>query len=262
MTTDWDIDATGHGNPLGRGASEPTFARVSSARLPEESAANGPSIDRHPMVPISVPADQGIGLIERVLDATILDCYYERLAIALGSADGTDALHRCEQLVSSRTSPTAPGDCYLLSFQNKIVASLVATALRNAGQQAIIDSKIEATLSLISHHDERYASLQCLAEEIEMSGERLRKLFVQSSSCTLRSYFRFSRLKHASMLLRHSPMSTSQIARAIGYGDASSFVNSFGKSFLTSPSSYRAQWTKMKISRSQAITSASDQPAA
>lgn len=82
-------------------------------------------------------------------------------------------------------------------------------------------------------------SLARLAEIAGLSPRQLNRLFSEKLGRPAMRYYRDLRLEKAQSLLRHSPLSLTEIALATGFANSSHFSRAYGAKFGRPPSSYR-----------------------
>ncbi|QDG94549.1 AraC family transcriptional regulator (plasmid) [Rhizobium sp. NIBRBAC000502774] len=100
-----------------------------------------------------------------------------------------------------------------------------------------ITQRIDAAL-------EEKVSLAAIAQEFGYSAAHLSRAFKQSTGVSPQAYFNKLRIERASMLLRTTSMSVTEIAHSCGYSSGSHLSSSFHKAFAISPIAYRALWAK------------------
>jgi AraC-like DNA-binding protein len=78
-----------------------------------------------------------------------------------------------------------------------------------------------------------------LSQEFNLSPAYLQRLFKQQTGVRLGELLSERRLEKAANLLTNSYMSVKEIAHAVGYEHASSFVRAFQRRFTRPPGTYR-----------------------
>jgi transcriptional regulator GlxA family with amidase domain len=92
----------------------------------------------------------------------------------------------------------------------------------------------------------RPCTIQALAEEFNLSHSRLQHLFKQETGMSLGHLLTQQRLYRAAHLLTHSNKRVKEIAHAVGYEHASSFIRAFERHFAKAPRLFR-QTQKSKV---------------
>jgi transcriptional regulator GlxA family with amidase domain len=93
-------------------------------------------------------------------------------------------------------------------------------------------------------------SIHDLAVEFKLSHSRLEHWFKQHTGVCLGHLLTEQRLRRAADLLEHSYMSVKEVAAAVGYQHASSFVRAFEHCFAQSPGCYRRQyWSQQEAAK-------------
>jgi transcriptional regulator GlxA family with amidase domain len=82
-------------------------------------------------------------------------------------------------------------------------------------------------------------TIQALAEQFNLSHSRLQHLFKQQTGMSLGHLLTQQRLYRAADLLVHSNKRIKEIAHAVGYEHASSFIRAFERHFAKAPRLFR-----------------------
>lgn len=82
-------------------------------------------------------------------------------------------------------------------------------------------------------------TIQALAEQFNLSHSRLQHLFKQETGMSLGHLLTQQRLHRAAHLLTHSNKRIKEIAHAVGYEHASSFIRAFERHFAKAPRLFR-----------------------
>jgi AraC-like DNA-binding protein len=80
-----------------------------------------------------------------------------------------------------------------------------------------------------------------LALEFHLSPSYLQRLFKHQTGVSMGEWLNEQKLQRAASLLLNSYMSVKEVAHAIGYEHASSFVRAFERRFTQAPARYRKQ---------------------
>ena len=100
--------------------------------------------------------------------------------------------------------------------------------------------RVRKVLQIIESTSPR--SIRDLAVEFKLSHSRLEHWFKEQTGVCLGHLLTEQRLRRAADLLEHSYMSVKEVACAVGYQHASSFVRAFEHCFAQSPGCYRRQY--------------------
>ena len=84
-------------------------------------------------------------------------------------------------------------------------------------------------------------TIRDLALEFHLSPSYLQRLFKYQTGVCMGEWLNEQRLQRAARLLANSYMSVKEIAHAIGYEHASSFIRAFERRFSQAPARYRKQ---------------------
>lgn len=103
----------------------------------------------------------------------------------------------------------------------------------------VLPAKITLAARLVREHFREKLSLGDVAKEVELSRERLSRLFHESLGITFSDYLCQVRLGHARKLLYSSGESVTEIAYASGFQSLSQFNRSFRSVEGLSPTQYR-----------------------
>jgi two-component system response regulator YesN len=85
-----------------------------------------------------------------------------------------------------------------------------------------------------------------LAREFHLSPSYLRRFFKHQTGVSMGEWLNEQRLQRAAHLLANSYMSVKEIAHAVGYEHASSFIRAFERRFGQAPARYRKQQDNTK----------------
>ena len=84
-------------------------------------------------------------------------------------------------------------------------------------------------------------TIRDLALEINLSPSRLQRLFKHEMGISMGEWLSEQRLQRAAQLLEKSYLSVKEIAYAVGYEHASSFIRAFERRFTQAPARFRKQ---------------------
>jgi AraC-like DNA-binding protein len=89
-------------------------------------------------------------------------------------------------------------------------------------------------------------TLSGLCQDLGMSTAHFSRAFKQSTGVSPHAYFNRRRLEHASMLLRTTPLTVTEIAFICGFASASHLSTTFTQVLGVSPNVYRSVWGKIE----------------
>jgi len=115
---------------------------------------------------------------------------------------------------------------------NGIAAKMVpvcATTLR--------DARLRRVMQIIETESPR--KVRDVAAKVNISPSYLQHLFKQHVGVCIKYVLTDQRLQRAARLLSESDMSIKEVAYAVGYGHASSFIRAFQNRFTEPPRAYR-----------------------
>jgi transcriptional regulator GlxA family with amidase domain len=99
------------------------------------------------------------------------------------------------------------------------------------------DKRLRKVIRLIE--SEELNSVQALAIEVNLSSSHLQHLFKQQAGVCITKLLTRQRLRKAAHHLEVSDMSIREVACAVGYEHASSFIRAFQRYFAQTPRAYR-----------------------
>jgi AraC-like DNA-binding protein len=101
------------------------------------------------------------------------------------------------------------------------------------------DSRLRRVIQIIESG--ALSTVHALAVEVDLSASYLQHFFKQQTGVCITQLLTEQRLQRAAYLLKASNMSVKQIACAVGYEHASSFVRAFRRCFAQTPRAYRRE---------------------
>jgi AraC-like DNA-binding protein len=99
------------------------------------------------------------------------------------------------------------------------------------------DARLRRVVQIIETESPR--TVRDLAAKVNLSPSYLQHLFKQQVGVCITRVLSDQRLQRAARLLLESDMSIKEIAHAVGYGHASSFIRAFQNRFTEAPRAYR-----------------------
>lgn len=117
----------------------------------------------------------------------------------------------------------------------------IARALREAGRERPIPESMLAARHLLESEYERPLTLAELAEHAGLSVSHFIELFHRHFGAAPHEYLRRHRMHQAAYLLRDRNTAVKEVARRVGYTNASSFSELFKQHFGVTPTAFRQQ---------------------
>lgn len=176
----------------------------------------------------------------------LTDVERQQLFDFLSAADRTDLPSEIAPLFAQLVpalSLRASGNLYCAAKVNEILAAVVDAAFSKAeGEEPSLAE--DALIAQEAKHiiDRRFAeklTTTQIAHELFVGRTYLCEAFHREFAMGLGEYIRERRMEEAALLLANTRGTISQIAHAVGYAHASSFVDAFGRHFGVSPARYR-----------------------
>jgi len=131
-----------------------------------------------------------------------------------------------------------------LQMATRIFAEELSTP--QAHSIGAVPAKIVRAVKLISEHHRDILSLGHVAEEVELSRERLSRLFHESMGITFSEYLVQARLNTARKYLSETEKTITEIAYESGFQSLSQFNRSFAKLEGQTPSAFRKSKRPLK----------------
>jgi AraC-like DNA-binding protein len=114
-----------------------------------------------------------------------------------------------------------------------------AAAARDQLMPALLEGRVRRILRMVESGT--IFTIRDLALEFHLSPSYLQRLFKHETGVCMGEWLNEQRLQRAAHLLANTYMSVKEIAHAIGYEHASSFIRAFERRFVRSPARYRKQ---------------------
>src|SRR5258708_2794042 len=108
---------------------------------------------------------------------------------------------------------------------------------RVASTSVVRDKRLRKVIQMIE--SEELSSVHALAIEVNLSPSHLQHLFKQQTGVCITELLTEQRLRKAAHHLEAGDMSIKEIAYAVGYEHASSFIRAFQRYFAQTPGAYR-----------------------
>lgn len=102
---------------------------------------------------------------------------------------------------------------------------------------------VQSVLYCLNHEYSHNVDLSELAEDLDISKDRLIKIFKRETGSTPAAYLTKIRMQNAALLLINGTMAVSEVSSAVGIGDSNYFVKLFKKEFGETPTIYRKRHT-------------------
>jgi AraC family transcriptional regulator len=193
--------------------------------------------------------DHGLG--DRCVSVQIAPAYFAEIAAtAAGSSRyrfPTPMLPASREILPQTAILEAASKAQDILYKEDILARLVATAVRVLSGNTTKATKVSAhderrisrALSHIEAHSDEALDLDRLAAVAAMSKFHFLRVFRRTAGMTPYQYLLGLRLRRAAMRLLTSPEPISKVAYDCGFGDLSTFVNTFRDRFGMSPKAFR-----------------------
>jgi transcriptional regulator GlxA family with amidase domain len=110
---------------------------------------------------------------------------------------------------------------------------------RPATQESRLAIFAEA-VEILADESSRPLRIGEVAGRLATSPRQLQRIFADVAGIGFRSYLRRLRMSKAAGLLAATPLPVKEVARRVGYGDASQFSKAFNRTYGMSPSQCRA----------------------
>lgn len=105
-----------------------------------------------------------------------------------------------------------------------------------------MDSRIQASVSMIEAHLYRDLSLEEMARSVNLLTSRFRHLFKAETSVSPLQYVASLRMRRAKELIETTPLSIKQVRHAIGVRDKKHFSARFKKTYGLAPKEYKTRY--------------------
>lgn len=188
----------------------------------------------------------------------LTDAERQQLFDFLSAADQSDLPSELAPLFAQLVpalSLRPSGNLYCAAKVNEILAAVVDAAFLKAkdeepslAEDAVIAQ--EAKCIIDRRFAEKLTTAQ-IAHELFVGRTHLCEAFRREFAMGLGEYVRERRMEEAALLLANTNGTVSQIAHAVGYAHASSFITAFKRYFGMSPSCYRVNNQRSAASRSR-----------
>jgi AraC-like DNA-binding protein len=106
-------------------------------------------------------------------------------------------------------------------------------------RRAVLEGRVRKILRMVETGTT--FTIRDLALELHLSPSYLQRLFKQQTGVSIGEWLSEQRLQRAAYLLANSYLCVKEIAHAVGYEHASSFIRAFERRFAQAPTRYRKQ---------------------
>lgn len=136
------------------------------------------------------------------------------------------------------------GEFKKLFFHAKTI-DIVQSCLKEVRRYSTADrvhtdiEKITQARQLLERDLQYHWSVNFLADKIALERSKFMELFRKVTGMTVMTYLFEERMKKAVALIRDTTMKTKQIAKTVGYKDASNFLIAFKRKFKSTPGTLR-----------------------
>jgi AraC-like DNA-binding protein len=115
-----------------------------------------------------------------------------------------------------------------------------APGRRRPATQEAYGSIFDEAVAILASEFPRPVRVDDVARRVATSPRQLQRVFAEVSGLGFRSFLRHVRMCHAAHLLSSSDLPVKEIARRVGYRDASQFSKAFKRAYGVTPSQSRA----------------------
>lgn len=126
---------------------------------------------------------------------------------------------------------------------NEAVSLVVEYFRKHSMEQTTVSlndrKQIENVTAYINDHATYPLTLEQLSKIACMGNTKLKKTFKQINGCTITEYIQQTRIGQAEFLLSNTDLSIAQIAKTVGYSNASRFAELFQRNIGILPGEYR-----------------------
>jgi AraC-like DNA-binding protein len=133
----------------------------------------------------------------------------------------------------------------LLSLPLALVSLALSLTERDHWTNAYKDSRATKAIKEIESNYPRAVPNQVLSRLVGMNMNAFIRMFKRVTGQTPRQYLQSLRLKEASSLLHHSPLSIEAIAEKTGFNDRQHLNLMFRKNFRITPAQFRKNFLKL-----------------
>jgi AraC-like DNA-binding protein len=109
---------------------------------------------------------------------------------------------------------------------------------REATAQALAELYLHAR-AIVERHYRRPLDLSAVAGALSTSPRQVQRAYEEIGLTTFAAHLRAVRLRNAADLLAHQPLTVTDVARLVGYRQASHFVKAFRNRYGTTPAAFR-----------------------
>jgi AraC-like DNA-binding protein len=139
------------------------------------------------------------------------------------------------------------GEKAVYALEMRMALALVDRNLMDEGRRlSSADRRVTALLNAAAKGD-LHMHLTDIATRLGLSAQHLGRLFAKEIGVPLRSYLAIERSRKAVALLDGGALRIQSIAQALGYSNASNFINDFRSVLGCTPREYREQKEKHRI---------------
>jgi len=144
--------------------------------------------------------------------------------------------------LNSRTATARRNDAIAAAPDRGML--LAAPASSRALTPTMLEARVQKILRMVE--SDATFTIRDLAVEFHLSPSYLQRLFRHQTGVCMGEWLNEQRLQRAAHLLASSYMSVKEIAHAVGYEHASSFIRAFERRFAQPPAHYRKQRDRTK----------------
>jgi transcriptional regulator GlxA family with amidase domain len=109
-----------------------------------------------------------------------------------------------------------------------------------------LDKRVQAVLFIVERDYRRGVCCADLAAAVGLCISRLERLFKDATQNTIRDFVRRRRVEEAAQHLTTTQLRISEVARNVGFADATNFTHAFKNHYGVSPREYRIENLQIK----------------
>ena len=126
---------------------------------------------------------------------------------------------------------------------NSLFFEILSRCLRHAPSERTVSPYVKDALEYIRTNYKSEINVNLLAEQLHISRNHLRRLFLRDLGVTPKDQITRVRMDVAATILESGSVgSLAQVAQAVGYPSYSQFLQAFRKEFGCNPKEYRKQY--------------------
>lgn len=172
----------------------------------------------------------------------------EKLASGVLSLDVNDEEKFYLEKLSSTTSPSDSYHILSLLF-SELIFRIEPLALKNGSEKKKVGKYAFALEEFIEKHYSEKIRLSDVAKALYLCERQVTRVIKKEYGCSFSEYVNRKRMSVAMMMLRHTDMTISEIARKVGFENDNYFYRLFKDEFGETPTEYRLNNTETNSSK-------------